>query len=187
MDFDRVVRTFLKENPGLKAKYLVEYVQKKTGLGRSAIFDRLSSMDVRGDLYRDKGQYWLSKPEDSLPERVDISRVSIEKSQVLLVGGRSLTIVVTLRNQSTASTTIEQTKINGNGERLIEQIPMVDIPPGATRQILIYTTADQIGGIWTEGGQVRLEIVHTHGVTIEDFEVPPLSDKTLPLILFSQE
>jgi hypothetical protein len=68
MDFDAVTRTFLAKNPGCKAAKLVVYLAKKTKKSRSTIFENLEHMASQEKLYREKGCYWLKKPEEAVPK-----------------------------------------------------------------------------------------------------------------------
>lgn len=63
MDISTVVRTVLEKNPGMKAKELIAKVREKTGLSRSVVYGHLGSFEVQGKIYREKGRYWLEKPQ----------------------------------------------------------------------------------------------------------------------------
>jgi len=73
MDVWTVVRTILEKNPRIKAKQLIVEVRKKTDLSRSTIYEHLLSLDLQGKIYREKGLYWLEKPEKA--------SVSLEEQQ----------------------------------------------------------------------------------------------------------
>lgn len=63
-DLWTTVRTVLEKNPGLSAKYLIKQLRGKTGLSRSTIYEHLSSFELRGRIQREKGKYWLKKPDE---------------------------------------------------------------------------------------------------------------------------
>lgn len=63
MDVWTVVRTVLEKSPGIKAKELIRKVREKTGLARSTIYDRMASFELQGKIYREKGRYYLEKPQ----------------------------------------------------------------------------------------------------------------------------
>ena len=62
MDIEMVTRTILEKNPGLKANRLLEKVSKKTGKGRSAIYEAWEHLENQCKIYREKGCYYLEKP-----------------------------------------------------------------------------------------------------------------------------
>lgn len=59
MDIWTAVRTVLEKNPGVRSKHLIEELEKKTGLRRSTIFEHLSSFEVKLEIYREMGRYYL--------------------------------------------------------------------------------------------------------------------------------
>ena len=63
MDVENIIRTVLEKNPGIKAKFLIPVLQKKTGLSRSTLYELLGSLEIRGQIFREKGRYWVEKPK----------------------------------------------------------------------------------------------------------------------------
>jgi len=63
MDIEKVIRTVLRISPGIRAKELVARVRAKTDLSRSTIYEHLTTLCRKGKIYREKGRYWLEKPE----------------------------------------------------------------------------------------------------------------------------
>jgi len=59
MDIWTDVQTILEKNPGLRAKYLIQELREKTGLGRSMIYDHLHTFHNQNKIYREKGRYYL--------------------------------------------------------------------------------------------------------------------------------
>jgi hypothetical protein len=59
MNIWTAVRTVLEKNPGMRSKHLIEELEKKTGLSRSTIFEHLSSFDLKGEIHREIGRYYL--------------------------------------------------------------------------------------------------------------------------------
>lgn len=59
MNISDAVRTVLEKNPGMRSKHLIEELEKKTGLSRSTIFEHLSSFEVKREIYREMGRYYL--------------------------------------------------------------------------------------------------------------------------------
>ena len=63
MDIWTAVQRVLEKNPGIRAKFLIPELEEKTGLARSTINEHLTSFDIKKKIYREKGRYWLKKPE----------------------------------------------------------------------------------------------------------------------------
>jgi hypothetical protein len=63
LNIEIIIRTVLEKNPAIKAKDLLKKVGDKTGLSRSTIYDHLSSLDIRKEIFRNKGRYWIEKPK----------------------------------------------------------------------------------------------------------------------------
>jgi len=59
MNIWTAVRTALEKNPGMRSKHLIEELEKKTGLSRSTIFEHLSSFEVKREICREIGRYYL--------------------------------------------------------------------------------------------------------------------------------
>lgn len=76
------LRTILRKNPGVKAKFLIEKLRGRTGLSRSTLFEYFESFELRGQIYREKGRYWLKAPtepgQQQPPEALNI----IEKTWI---------------------------------------------------------------------------------------------------------
>ena len=59
MDIWIVTRTVLEKNPGIRAKSLLEKVEKKTKRSRSTIYEHLNSFELKREIHREKGRYYL--------------------------------------------------------------------------------------------------------------------------------
>ena len=73
MDVWTATRIILEKNPGLKRKFLLPKVRKKTGLGHSAVHEEWRRLvDYQKKLYRVKGCYYLKDPKLNAHDRLDM-------------------------------------------------------------------------------------------------------------------
>jgi hypothetical protein len=93
MDLLLVVRTILERNPAhaLRAKYLLSELEKR-GFLRSTSYQHLSSFVVTGDIFREKGCYWLEDPQGASSRFQKAHSLQIASGLLSLTGGSKYTL-----------------------------------------------------------------------------------------------